>query len=428
MTISATDRAVVGEWIRGAAHPVRTADPLAPLDDLRPLLAMVGERTAVAGFGAGTRGARELLALQARIARLLFAEADFRVLALDQDAALGAALDAYVRTGAGDVAALLRAAEPFSRTGETLALLRWLRALRRARPEAAPRVVGVSPRETGAAAYDAVTAYVRRAAPERLAELASHYAELRPPGAVPDHTRRYQALPDRRPWREHARAAHDLVAAAPGHEGHAWARYQARLIVQYHALHDHGHDPLDPHNMAHYERSFAENVLWWHRHTGHRVLFWSSSSHTARAPGRVVSFPPDPPGLSPNAGGHLHADLGDRYLSIGLTFGAGELAPYTGAPHHRVPTPVPPLVESVLDGAGAGDFLLDLRQRAPRRVAEWLARDVTTRLVGPRHDPRRDPDHHMTGGSLAEWFDVLVHRRRVTPARPLGPATPEAAG
>ncbi|WP_269785619.1 erythromycin esterase family protein [Streptomyces buecherae] len=155
---------------------------------------MVGGRTAVAGFGAGTRGVRELLALQARIARLLFAEADFRVLALDQDAALGAALDAWSRTGAGDVAALLRAAEPFSRTGETLALLHWLRALRRARPQAAPRVVGVSPRETGAAAYDAVTAYVRRAAPERLAELASHYAELRPTGAVTDHTRRYQAL------------------------------------------------------------------------------------------------------------------------------------------------------------------------------------------------------------------------------------------
>ncbi|MFF5721520.1 erythromycin esterase family protein [Streptomyces buecherae] len=103
------------------------------------------------------------------------------------------------------------------------------------------------------------------------------------------------------------------------------------------------------------ERSSAENVLWWHRHTGHRVLFWSASSHTARAPGRVVSFPPDPPGLSPNAGGHLHTELGGRYLSIGLTFGAGELAPYTGAPHHRVPAPVPPLVESVLHGAVAGD-------------------------------------------------------------------------
>ncbi|WEV25364.1 erythromycin esterase family protein [Streptomyces sp. 71268] len=428
MTISATDQAAVGEWIRGAAHPLRTADPLAPLDDLRPLLAMVGERTAVAGFGAGTRGARELLALQVRVARLLLAEADFRVLALDQDAGLGAALDAYVRTGAGDVAALLQAAEPFSRTGETLALVRWLRALRQTRPRAAPGVVGVSPRETGASAYDAVTDYVRRAAPGRLAELASHYAELRPPGDVSDHTRRYQALTDRRPWRERARAAHDLVAAVPGHDGHAWARYQARLIVQYHALHDHGHDPLDPHNMAHYEWYFAENVLWWHRHTGHRVLFWSSSSHTARAPGRVVSFPPNPPGASPNAGSHLHADLGDRYLSIGLTFGTGELAPYTGAPPHRVPAPVPPLVEAVLDGAGAGDFLLDLRQRAPRRVAEWLAQPVTSRLVGPRHDPRRDPAHHMAGGSLAEWFDVLVHRRRVTPARPLDPAGPAPAG
>ncbi|MFI1866117.1 erythromycin esterase family protein [Streptomyces jumonjinensis] len=116
--------------------------------------------------------------------------------------------------------------------------------------------------------------------------------------------------------------------------------------------------------------------------------------------------------------------VGVRYLSIGLTFGAGELATYTGAPAHRVPSPVPPLVESVLDDESAGDYLLNLRTDAPRQVADWLAQPTRSRLIGPRHDPRRDTDHHMAGGSLAEWFDVLVHRRHVTPARPLRKVEP----
>ncbi|MFH9687219.1 erythromycin esterase family protein [Streptomyces sp. NPDC017413] len=199
-------------------------------------------------------------------------------------------------------------------------------------------------------------------------------------------------------------------------ESHAWALHNARLIVQYHELHD--HDPLDPHNMACYERFFAENVLWWQQHTGHRVLFWSSSSHTADARTRVVSFPPDPAAPSRNAGSYLRERLGSRYLSIGITFGAGELATCTGAPAHRAPRPVPPLVESVLDDEAVGDYLLDLRADAPRQVADWLTRTTRSRLIGPRHDPRHDTDHHMAGGSPAEWFDVVAHLRRVTPARP----------
>ncbi|MFJ8844109.1 erythromycin esterase family protein [Streptomyces cyaneofuscatus] len=419
MTISPEHRTAVRSWIRSTAHPLTTAAPSAPLDDLRPLLDMLGERTAVVGYGAGTRGAHELFALQVRIARLLIGEAGFRAVAFDQDWTLGVRLDTYVRTGAGDPLALLESAEPFCRTAEVLALVRWMRAFNEDHPHDPVRFVGVSPHETGPGAYDTVAGYVRRAAPALLDELESCYAALRPEGEVAAHTRRFRALPDRRPWRDRARAAHALVAGVPASDGHAWALHNARVIVQYHELHDHDDDPLDPHNMACYERFFAENVQWWHRHTGHKVLFWTSSSHSAKAPGRAISFPPDPASASPNAGSHLQDGLGDRYASLGLTFGGGELATYAGTPPHRVPRPAPPLVEAVLEDDAAGDYLLNLRSDAPRPVADWLARTAMSRAIGPRHDPDHDTAHHMTGGSLAEWFDVLVHRRHVTPAHPL---------
>ncbi|MFF7252713.1 erythromycin esterase family protein [Streptomyces microflavus] len=423
MTISPEQHTAVRNWIRSTAHPLTT---VAPLEDLRPLLGMLGGRTAVVGYGAGTRGAHELFALQARIAGLLIGEAGFRAVAFDQDWTLGVRLDTYVRTGAGDPVALLESAEPFCRTAEVLALVRWMRAFNETHPHDPVRFVGVSPHGTGPSAYDTVADYVRRAAPELLDELESCYEGLRPQGEVDAHTRRFRALPDRGPWRDRARAAHALVAGVPPSDGHAWALHNARVIVQYHELHDHDHDPLDPHNMACYERFFAENVLWWHRHTGRKVLFWTSSSHSAKAPGRAIGSPPDPADGSRNAGSHLQDRLGDRYLSIGLTFGRGELATYTGATPHRVPRPAPPLVESVLEDDTVGDYLLNLRADAPRPVADWLGRTARSRAIGPHHDPDDDTAHHMTGGSLAEWFDILVHRRHVTPARSLHSGEPPA--
>ncbi|WP_329027028.1 erythromycin esterase family protein [Streptomyces sp. NBC_00690] len=425
MTTSSEQRAAVQNWIRETAHPLTTVDASEPLDDLRPLLGMLRERTVVVGYGAGTRGAHQLFALQTRVARLLVGEAGFRAVALDQDWTLVARLDAHVRTGTGDPVALLEAAEPFSRTEEILALVQWMRAFNETHPSDPVRLIGVSPHETGVLAYDTVARYVRTAQPGLMDELERCYAGLRPEGEVSAHTSRFRALSDRRSCRDRAQAAHDLVAGAPGRAGHAWALQNARLIVQYYELHDHDDDPLDPHNMTAYERLFAENVLWWQQHTGHKVLFWSSSSHTAHARTRVVSFPPDPAATpSRNAGSYLREHLGARYLSIGLTFGAGELATYTGAPAYRVPRPVPPLVESVLDDEALGDYLLNLRTDTPQQVADWLARTTHSRLVGPGHDPRRDTDHHMTGGSLAEWFDVLVHLRQVTPARPFRKVKP----
>ncbi|MET9942844.1 erythromycin esterase family protein, partial [Streptomyces halstedii] len=99
MTISPEHRTAVQNWLRTTAHPLTTVDTSASLEDLRPLLDMLGERTAVVGYGAGTRGAHEVFALQVRIARLLVGEAGFRAVAFDQDWTLGVRLDTYVRTG-----------------------------------------------------------------------------------------------------------------------------------------------------------------------------------------------------------------------------------------------------------------------------------------------------------------------------------------
>ncbi|WP_198653523.1 erythromycin esterase family protein [Actinocorallia populi] len=201
--------------------------------------------------------------------------------------------------------------------------------------------------------------------------------------------------------------------------GDAWAMQTARMIVQFYELHDHDAPSHDPHNMAYFERSFAENTVWWHQHTGQKVLWWTSSSHSSNGPGRAISFPPAPPEALPNAGGFLRERLGAGYASIGLTFHAGELTTYSGSKTFHIPGAAPELFESILGANGLGDYFLDLRAKRPAAVTELLGRTARFRAIGPVYDPDNDAAHHMTGGSPAEWFDVIVHRRRVTPARPL---------
>ncbi|WP_235979995.1 erythromycin esterase family protein [Streptomyces albidus (ex Kaewkla and Franco 2022)] len=425
MTISPATRAEVLEWIRRTAHPLSAVELSAPLDDLRPLIGALDGRATVVGYGSGTRGAHEVFALQARIARLLVEEAGFRAVALDEDWTLVGRLDAYVRTGAGDAHSVLKQMDARSRTQEILELIEWLREFNGAHLADPVRLVGLNVQQMRDAAYDTVVEHVRRAAPERLDELNACYAELRPGADVPAHSLRFRNLPDRRMWIDRAQSAHALVVGLPRQaDGHAWALRTARAIVQYYELHDHDSRPSDPRNMAYLERSFAENLTWWREHTGQKVVFWSSSSHTSDGRARAINFPPGPARVSRNTGSHLRERLGRGYVSIGLTFGSGELATYTDAPPHRVPDARPPLTESVLSAPGLGSYLLDLGVDAPPAAAEWLSQAARLRAIGTHYDPDDDASHHMTGGSLAEWFDVLVHHGHVTPSRPLGGENP----
>jgi erythromycin esterase len=50
-------------------------------------------------------------------------------------------------------------------------------------------------------------------------------------------------------------------------------------------------------------------------------------------------------------------------------------------------------------------------------VQTWRNASARTRLIGPGYDPENDAAHHLSGGSLTDWFDVIAHCRQVTPVR-----------
>lgn len=155
------------------------------------------------------------------------------------------------------------------------------------------------------------------------------------------------------------------------------------------------------------ERRLAEDTIWWHEHTGDKIVYWGGIGHTANGAPRTVS-PSSPPATHYNAGSHLRECFGPGYLSLGLTFQHGSL-PY--------PVPAPPadFAETPLGAAGLDLFLLDLRAESPDPVRAWLDGPARTRLIGPVYDPENDSSYHLSGGSLTDWFDVIAHCRKVTP-------------
>ncbi|KOT97197.1 erythromycin esterase [Streptomyces rimosus subsp. pseudoverticillatus] len=306
----------VAAWVRDHAHPLTTAGPGAPADDLAPLDGLVRGARVVA-VGASTRLSHELAGVSHRILRFLVERHGFRSLALEGDDAVRAGLDAYVRTGAGDPRAMLAQARPFWRIEEIADAVEWMRAYNVAHPDDPVRFAG---------------------APEG-----------------------------------------QQVPQGPG-------------------------------GLADIERVLAEDTIRWQQHTGGKVVYWGGLAHTVKGDPRTVS-PSSPPATHRNAGGYLREHYGSGYVSIGLTF-------HHGSAPMAVPAPPEEFAEATLGRSGLPDaYLWNLRAPSPAAVREWLTAPVRTRLVGPRYDVRDDAAHHLSGGSLADWFDALVHVRTVSSAR-----------
>ena len=407
-TASAEGTGPVTAWARRNAIPLATVDPAAPLDDVSALAPSIGDAQIV-GLGEALHGASELLTLKHRTLRFLVEELGFRTIAWEEDWTTGLEIDQYIRTGEGDLDAIVREMTPQWPTQEVENVLRWLRDYNAGRADQV-RFFGVEYYFTRRLAYDALDAYVAALAPERLPELREHLDAIRPfTDDKFEYVQWYMAVGDKEPYIGHARAVLDLVedVARADTEGQI-AVHHARQIVSFYEHYDLSPDDA---NVFREERA-AENVRWWQELTNHRVVYWAASPHTANAPELRIVQSEGQELRFPSAGSHLRAWYGEAYLSIGFTFDHGTVSLGPGATA-AMPPPDPAWFEHPLGRVRFAQFALDLRERASRPVQRWLHGPITTRGLAD------SPDGFMTGGSLAQWFDVIVHRQEVSPAVPL---------
>ena len=174
--------------------------------------------------------------------------------------------------------------------------------------------------------------------------------------------------------------------------------------------------------IAYAESRIAEAVLRWHDDVGSKLVVISGATHTAVAPERTVTIGPDAV-THRNAGSRLRDRLGNGYVSLGLTFHHGTVD--LGSGPHDIPDPPAGAIESTL-GSPSVPVMFDLQADVDERVRRWLDGRASMRLVGPAFDPDEPSKALMSGGSVAQWFEALVHVGKVGPVDVLtGAGTPD---
>jgi erythromycin esterase len=115
-----------------------------------------------------------------------------------------------------------------------------------------------------------------------------------------------------------------------------------------------------------------------------------------------------PPLEIASVGSFIRDWYGRGYLSIGFTVDRG--AVIVDGRVVTMPPAAPDWLEAPFATVRADQFTLDLRARAPRPVQRWL--DAPTRTRGL---PEGGLASYLTGGTPGQWFDIIVHRRLVSP-------------
>lgn len=406
----------VSDWVAHHATPLNTFDPAAPPDDLAPLRSSIGDAEIV-GLGESVHGASEEEALKHRTLRFLVERMGFRSIAWEEQWTVGIEVNDYIRTGKGDLDVLMSQMSGQWQTRETESVLRWLRDYNQGRDDKVS-FFGVEYYFTGSPAYDAIEDYVTGLAPDRLDELHHHLRPIRP--SVPNiyqHIAWYQGVPDQEPYIRHARQVYRLLQRlphTPGDRDHALVLHHARQIVSFY---EHYH-LSDADALVYRDAQTAKNLRWWRDFTGDKIAFWAASPHTANAPRLRIVMPGGDDMQFPSAGSYLRRWYGHRYLSIGYTFDHGTVS--LGPEETIVMTPSDEeWFEQPFGTVSFEQFAIDLRQPSPPPVQRWLHAPLTTRGL-----PQAGPEAFIDGGTLSRWFDVIVHRQRVSPTQAVSSGSP----
>nr|CEL12779.1 hypothetical protein [Kibdelosporangium sp. MJ126-NF4]CTQ98465.1 hypothetical protein [Kibdelosporangium sp. MJ126-NF4] len=406
------DQRVV-EWINQNAAPLTSTDPGDPVGDLRPLRRIVGSATVV-GLGESTHGSREQHRFKHRMVRFLVEHMGFRTFGLEHDFAHGVELDRYVTTGQGDPRQLVAGMGfPFWVSEEMLDLVRWLRSYNETHHDQV-RFLGTDATALRETSFDEVTGYVRRVAPDRLAEVERELAPLRPtPG---NHTEWYRAHSgdEQRQLIQHARTANGLVRALPDSGGRLereYAQQHANAILGWYESFA---------NFARTERELfiADTIGWWQRTIGGKVIYSAANIHSTAAP-QVTFRAPWATRTATHAGGYLRGRLDRRYVSIGAVFGHGAISSdFTHPGPHPVGAPPRGILDATLDEASRPAYLIGLRQPAPGQVRAWRDGPTTMRMIHPSYvEEDGGSGYTMSVDSLSGAFDALVYLRTTTPTQ-----------
>lgn len=401
-------------WVSGRALPIKTLEASFSGREMEFLQKMVGDAQVV-GLGESRHDTREQLLLKGLLTRHLVEDCGFRTLIIEESFAHAARLDDYVTSGKGDLRDIMNrlAGWYLWDTEEMLELVQWVRQFNNDRePGQKVHIFGMDITAPALGVQDVMNAIARAGVKTHL-DAQSLGLDLQRGDFWPTTWERYAALSDvrRKELTQNYDAFMDLlrtekarlIVASSGkeYERLVWlgeigkcgnALFSSATREEGGAIREHG---------------MAQTVLWLLNQelAGSRAILWAHNLHVAKAGFRM-------PGLAEGTltpmGVHLSESLGDAYIAIGGTFGAGSYGPDL-PPGARMFEAMP---EDVLDGAlgqvGMTNFLVDLRDAAPHSSeAQWLQKDREMRA--------QDARAWLMPGAA---FDCLYFVKEITRAQP----------
>ena len=393
-------------WAAQHAQPLRSTDPLSPLDDLSSL-GFTTPSTKVIAMGEATHGTREFFQMKHRILRYAVEHAGFRVFGIEASLVAAERVNRYVLTGNGDATKAVKGLNLWPwMTEEVLALTEWMRGWNAAHPDAPVVFYGFDCQPSSLAARTLLDylARVEPDAPQRfrgtLSSLSRDWSEIELSNAELNDARRellaVSALFEarREAW----------IAVTDEADWHL-AKRCVRVIEQSAELRRQAtidglsgrREPSREYGVKR-DRFMAENVEWILRRQSSRAVLWAHNGHVARRPLQM--------------GSHLAARLGEDYVVVGFAFGEGRFR----ARRDRGS----PVSEISVSSRGAGDFDHSLSTVASplfaldlRDAPSSLNRAMTLREFGAVYV------RWMESTTVAEDFDILIFVRETTSSRPL---------
>ncbi|MFF3485829.1 erythromycin esterase family protein [Streptomyces sp. NPDC002701] len=411
----------VVDAIERAARPLDSTDPDSRSRDLGALDRMIGDADVV-GLGEATHGSQEFFRMKHRLFRHLVETKGFRTFSLELAWSSGVRINEYVLYGKGDLRTIAR--EEFQgayriwNNQDYIDLIEWMREHNRSHPKDPVQFMGNDMGYAGPESYRRVTDYVARAHPQLLGRVTGLYRGLAPTTDAGTYSDKYIELPlaERAERAERTRKVYELLRAQrPGRgdeQAHLWAVQHARTINQ--MAEGFSLDVTDEAEVTKMMRLrdevMAENVAWWRKHAGDRILLSAHNTH--------VSYDSFDERYPKTQGSFLHDALGREYVSIGSSFHQGAFKAFGTEDNvmrtYRVGAAPAGSNEDILDKVRQEDYILDLRT-APNSARAWLAKPRLTYNIGAGWP---DPMTYEIG--LGKAHDILIHLNEVEATEYLG--------
>ncbi|MEU9187368.1 erythromycin esterase family protein [Streptomyces sp. NPDC048484] len=408
--------------IERSAHTLNSTEPEGSLKDLDALGRMVKDAEVV-GLGEATHGSQDFFRMKHRLFRYLVEKKGFRTFSLELPWSSGLRINEYVLNGKGDLKDIAR--EEFQgsyriwNNQDYLDLMEWMRDYNRAHPNDPVQFMGNDMGYAGPELYKRVTDYVAREYPQLLERVTELYRGLAPTTDAGTYSEEYFKLPvaERKERAERTQKVFELLrkqrpASGADKQDHLWAVQHARSIHQMaEGLSFDVTDEAQSTEMMRFrDRVMAENVAWWNKHTGDRMLLSAHNTH--------VSYDSFDERYPKTQGAFLQDTLGKDYVSIGFSFYQGAFKAFGTADNvmrtYRVGAAKPGSNEHTLDKARQDDYILDMRT-APNSARSWLDKPRVTWNIGAGW-----PDPMTYKIALGEAHDILIHLNEVEATKYLG--------